>query len=554
MACAVCPACSRIVPAQSNPGALADVPEERPVSQTPSPPQEQTVEEGDVVVLKAIGFPANAAPSTIYVWLQMSGPTVELHDRFTTVSNFIAPQVNGDSVLVFRFLRIEGSEDEAQQSIVRVTDVSDSEDPSRCDGIVCPPETQCNPATGACDPRPGACDSVVCPDGETCDPSTGECIPTQPCGGRPCGPNQQCNSVTDECEPVCPNVTCSEGQNLNLSTCLCTSVDPCASVTCASGERCNPQTGGCVAVDPCDGVECAAGETCDPTSGGCVTQDGCSDPPTQAVFAATGSSVGSTQYTLIPDYWVEFGATLDQTSFSADLVSVQQAGVDNSWGTSDDAVVAASARFECCRRISVSLAPQNGALPAGRLFRVSVSPGCLRATVDDGSKLGLDGEFTGTFPSGDGRFGGTFVQEFFGVAAGAYTGDFVCDEETRDILGRVTRDTVHYDDTIVVNPTGELVFDGQPIRVGATLHPVSPGIQTEMVVETVTPQPNGIHVNYDVSGTKDGYLFDGRQEGTYTFTADGVIVHVGTSSFEIRGNGGGIVANFTRTCSGTLRP
>jgi len=551
--CAVWPGCIDIGLPQPDAGTPTDNPAGSPANQPQSPPHEQIVAEGNFVILRAIDVPGNAGPSTTDVWLQLSGPTVELHNRFTLVSNFIAPQVNGDSLLVFRFIRIEGSADQIQESIVHVLNVPDQTDQSRCDGIVCATGTQCNPSTGTCDAKPGTCDNVVCQHGETCDVSTGECTPVQTCGGHTCGPNQHCNSVTGVCESVCPNITCPEGNQLNPSTCVCAAIDLCKAVNCAPGERCNSETGGCDAVDPCDGVKCTVGEICDSKTGGCVTEGGCIDPPTQAVFVATGSSVGSAEYTLTPDYWVEFDATLDQATFSADLVAVQQAGADNVWGTSDDAVVNTSPLLDCCQRISLSLVPQTGVLLAGRRYRVSLSPGCLRATAADGAKLGLDGEFTGTFPSGDGRFGGAFVQEFIGVAPGEYAGDLVCDEETRDVLGRVTQETKHYDDTIVVDPTGVLVFDGQPIRVGATMSPVLPGFQLEMVVGAVTPQPTGVHVAYDVSGTKDKYLFDGPQEETYTFAADGTIAHAGTSAFNIRGTGGAIVASFTRTCSGTLR-
>ena len=193
-------------------------------------------------------------------------------------------------------------------------------------------------------------------------------------------------------------------------------------------------------------------------------------------------------------------------------------------------------------------------LLAGRRYRVVVSPGCLRATGGDGTELGLDGEFAGTFPTGNGSVGGTFVQEFVGVAPGEYTGDLTCVEETRDILGRVDLEEVHYDDQVVVRADGTLLAYGRPIRVGETMIPVQPGFELQLVVQSVSRELDGFAISYDVSGTTDdGYVFDGIQEETYTFIDDGSIRHAGRSSFEVRSNRGGVVATFTRTCIGTLR-
>ena len=324
-------------------------------------------------------------------------------------------------------------------------------------------------------------------------------------------------------------------------------------MACGAGQSCDPASGNCLVVDLCKDASCPGGSACDSKTGECVSAGGCADPPTGAVFAVTNSSVGTQEYAMVPDYWIEFNLDLDQQTFSPDLVTVQQAGPDDIWDTSDDAVVATTPRLDCCRRIGVSLVPQDGTLAAGRRYRVSVSPGCLRATTSDGVEHGLDGEFNGTFPSGDGRFGGAFVQEFIGVAPGMYTGDLTCDEETRDILNRVTSETKHYNDAITVDPTGMLVFDGRPVQVGETMNPSLTGLQLDMSVTSVTPQPTGIHVTYDVSGLKGNYDFSGPQEETYTFVADGTIMHTGTSSFSISTSGGAVVGSFHRTCNGTLQ-
>jgi hypothetical protein len=278
----------------------------------------------------------------------------------------------------------------------------------------------------------------------------------------------------------------------------------------------------------------------------------CSEPAAGALFVVAGTSVGPTQFTMMPEFRLEFDKAVDATTFDPGDVQVMQAGPDNRLGTADDVAVLAAARHDGSHRITVSLAPETGELLAGRWYRVSLSAGCLRATAGAGSG-GLDGEFDGTFPSGDGQFGGAFVQEFLGVAAGPYAGDLICDEETRDILGRVEQEQVRYDDRVAVSPTGVLLLDGQPVRVGEKLSPQMPGFDFEMTAEVVAPLSDGIHIVYDVVGTMDQYAFDGPQDESYTFLEDGTILHAGRSDFSIRTNRGQVVAEFTRTCSGTLR-
>ena len=97
------PGCTVIEPLQPEAAAPAEDSATRPVSGLPAPLYEQTVPENDIVILRAIAVPESAGGSPTYVWLQVSGPVVELWGRFTPVSTFIAPVVDEDSVLVFRF-------------------------------------------------------------------------------------------------------------------------------------------------------------------------------------------------------------------------------------------------------------------------------------------------------------------------------------------------------------------------------------------------------------------------------------------------------------------
>ncbi|MBI1825729.1 MAG: hypothetical protein HY287_01045 [Planctomycetes bacterium] len=514
---------------------------------------EQTVNEGDTVVLQTDEIPSSTGSSKVNGWTQIYGPTVEITNQLSRNLSFVAPQVTAASLLVFRFSSISGDRYDVNLYVIHVMNAVAPSDSSLCGGVVCETGTQCNKATGACQATFGVCENVICSQGETCDDLTGNCVAASPCSGVTCSSNQHCNPATGSCESTCVGVTCPAGTQLNADHCTCEAISLCKSVTCPAGQNCDPATGSCVTVDPCQNVSCSGGSICDAQTGQCVSTGGCADPPTGAVFTVTDSSVGTNQYDINPNFWIEFSMDLDPQTFSPDILSVQQAGPDNAWSTADDVVVSTTAQLNCCRRIAVSLAPQDGALAAGRRYRVQISPGCLKATASNGVTHGLDGEFSGMFPTGNGAFGGVFVQEFIGVAPGPYSGDLVCNEETRDILGRVTQETKHYNDTITVDPAGMLVLAGQPVQVGSTMNPPFTGIQLEMTVTSVTPQRTGIHVTYDVSGLKDNYQFTGPQEETYIFVGDGTILHAGTSSFNVNAGSGAVVATVHRTCSGTLK-
>ena len=104
--CAPLPGCTVIEPLQPSADAPAQESATRPVSGLPTLLHEQTVAEGDIVILRAIAQPEVAGVLPTYVWLQVSGPVVELRGLFTPVSTFIAPVVDGDTLLVFRFFTI----------------------------------------------------------------------------------------------------------------------------------------------------------------------------------------------------------------------------------------------------------------------------------------------------------------------------------------------------------------------------------------------------------------------------------------------------------------
>jgi cyclophilin family peptidyl-prolyl cis-trans isomerase len=93
-------------------------------------------------------------------------------------------------------------------------------------------------------------------------------------------------------------------------------------------------------------------------------------------------------------------AELSPSSFNGQSVIVYTAGPDRSLGTADDVHVGASVRFTPSnQKLTV-----QARLPAGTGYRVKIV--ASRIPVAPGFRL--DGEFNGTFPSGNGVAGGNF--------------------------------------------------------------------------------------------------------------------------------------------------
>lgn len=183
-------------------------------------------------------------------------------------------------------------------------------------------------------------------------------------------------------------------------------------------------TGQCEPVDLCAIVTCPAGQACDTATGQCSPS--CSAPSGAGGLRIANTRIGTTNIAFDASYWVQFDKPVAANTFSPSVVTVIDAGIDNSLDTSDDMILSPAVSLSPDNmRISVNLTP-TGALNGGRKYRVTIEPGCLMSQPAP-DPLGvaipgvrLDGEYNGLLPSGDGQQGGSFVQEFVGIAQRVY--------------------------------------------------------------------------------------------------------------------------------------
>ena len=153
-------------------------------------------------------------------------------------------------------------------------------------------------------------------------------------------------------------------------------------------------------------------------TGQCITGALCPEPSGLGGFKVEESSVNGTGISFSAEYYVVFDQALEIDSLSPDVVEVRDAGPDNLLNTADDVVVEPVATLtsgSTKSRLTVFLSP-TGDLVGGRHYRVTILPGCMRVRSQLDFPIGLDGEFSGSFPSGDGQQGGAFSEEFVGIA------------------------------------------------------------------------------------------------------------------------------------------
>ncbi|MBN2361175.1 MAG: VWA domain-containing protein [Deltaproteobacteria bacterium] len=155
-----------------------------------------------------------------------------------------------------------------------------------CNSYPCPPNFECDPATGICIDmcpagtcrpgeicRNGDCYDCFdpgfgCPEGQRCradEQGIGVCQ-EDPCYTMTCDPVTEYCASDGRCVPVTCNPPCGAGQICRDGACV---DDRCASAACGSGEVCDPLTGQCT-VDLCSGVGCGGGQSCDPVTGQCT--------------------------------------------------------------------------------------------------------------------------------------------------------------------------------------------------------------------------------------------------------------------------------------------
>ncbi len=98
---------------------------------------------------------------------------------------------------------------------------------------------------------------------------------------------------------------------------------------------------------------------------------------------------------------ITMNQAVDPTDVTKTNIQMRNAGPDNILGNGDDVRVAASVKYQAsANRILV-----RANLPAGTAYRIKMQ--ASRISTADGHSL-LDGEFNGTFPSGDNTAGGNF--------------------------------------------------------------------------------------------------------------------------------------------------
>jgi cyclophilin family peptidyl-prolyl cis-trans isomerase len=93
-------------------------------------------------------------------------------------------------------------------------------------------------------------------------------------------------------------------------------------------------------------------------------------------------------------------ANLSPSTFNKNSVQMYEAGPDGRLATADDVRVSASIRYTTINERLLVRAP----IPAGNGYRVKI----VSSRIDVPGDFALDGEFNGTFPSGDGVAGGNF--------------------------------------------------------------------------------------------------------------------------------------------------
>lgn len=109
--------------------------------------------------------------------------------------------------------------------------------------------------------------------------------------------------------------------------------------------------------------------------------------------------------------WVRFDKVMNPAGATANALDLRASGTDGIFGTADDRVVIPSGvRFDpTATRLDVDF---GGPLPVGR-YRWTLTA----AKLPDSGGSALDGEFSGTLPSGNRAPGGDFVSEFEVLAA-----------------------------------------------------------------------------------------------------------------------------------------
>lgn len=209
---------------------------------------------------------------------------------------------------------------------------------------------------------------------------------------------------------------------------------------------------------------------------------------------------------------------LDASFFNKNSVQMYEAGADGILGNADDFRVAASVRFTPSnQRLLI-----RGPVTAGNGYRIKIVSS--RIPVSPG--FALDGNFTGSFPSGDGVAGGNFEMRVKNDKSATPTARFSTSEGTIDVrlffgasTGHVATpknvinfltyaNATHYDNIFVHRVAKDFVvqFGGLNIQDNNTVGTVATGLP-------VNGEPGNLNVKYSLALA----LSTGPNSGTNEF-------------------------------------
>ncbi len=133
---------------------------------------------------------------------------------------------------------------------------------SPCDGVMCPPNTVCDPTSGSCQRETCLLPQFACKSNEVCDPTGGACS-VDACATTTCKAGEACRD--GNCFASCANVQCKSGELCVEGKC---EANKCASTpTCDIGQICNPADGKCITPADCQSSGCTQGFICNRATG-----------------------------------------------------------------------------------------------------------------------------------------------------------------------------------------------------------------------------------------------------------------------------------------------
>ena len=136
-------------------------------------------------------------------------------------------------------------------------------------------------------------------------------------------------------------------------------------------------------------------------------------PPAGTPIRVTSLSVisGGMVSQLPPSLIAGFDRELNATTVDATTFIVERSGGDGTFGDGNEVAITAASITVPAANPSTAVFDLTGVPPVDDTYRVTLRGTGATVILDLGGNA-LDGEFGGTFPSGDGTVGGDFVAEF----------------------------------------------------------------------------------------------------------------------------------------------